>query len=595
MSLKSPAIDIETADAGLKDNAERGFCRRGHTISKWHWLVTLVLTTALFVKYSTVLPTYFPQNSSPYSPSNEPICPQVQSKTPVKHANLHAQLRELHSSEEFKLQVAESLSGAIKLRTISHDEMGPIGKDPRWKPFRRFHEYLRDEFPLIHDELDLTKINTYGLVYHWEGKNPSLKPLLLAAHQDVVPVEPSTIDQWIHGSFSGFYDGKYIWGRGTIDDKGVLISIMSSIETLLDSGFQPERSIVLAFGFDEEAGGNLGAGHISEYLLENYGENGFALAIDEGGSTMIAYGSAVVTPSTSEKGYLNVGIEVNARGGHSSQPPDHTSIGLLSKLLVAIEENPFEPQLLRNQAAYETIQCLVHTAGIPSSLKSDILESQTSDEALARVQKTILADLPAMKYLIQTTQAIDLVQGGVKVNALPEQATAVVNHRIDTASSLDAVKTHIHSVLKPVAEKYSLELSFFENTTSSAGSGSVVVFDAFKGGYEPAPTTPTGNAKPWSLLSSTIRAMFEQEIANSEFDQSRLVIAPGISSVNTDTRYYWRLTPHIFRYSPFYRPDAVYSIDGLHSVNEAVSAVALTDQVRFFTLLILNADESREL
>lgn len=142
---------------------------------------------------------------------------------------------------------------------------------------------------------------------------------------------------------------------------------------------------------------------------------------------------------------------MNARGGHSSQPPDHTvrvysfgrqytwgltnatkSIGLMSKLLVALEENPFQPHLLRNQATYETIRCLVHTAGISSSLKKDILESQTSDEALARVQKAILADLPGMKYLIQTTQAIDLIKGGVKVNALPEQATAVVNHRIDT-------------------------------------------------------------------------------------------------------------------------------------------------------------------
>lgn len=90
------------------------------------------------------------------------------------------------------------------------------------------------------------------------------------------------------------------------------------------------------------------------------------------------------------------------------------------------------------------------------------------------------------------------------------------------SSSVDAVKAHIHSVLKPVAEKYSLKLSSFENTTSSANSGSVVLFDAFKSGYEPAPTSPTGNAKPWLLLSSTIRTMFEQEIVNSDFDQSRV-------------------------------------------------------------------------
>lgn len=109
------------------------------------------------------------------------------------------------------------------------------------------------------------------------------------------------------------------------------------------------------------------------------------------------------------------------------------SIGLVSRLLVVLEENPPQPRLLRNQIAYETIQCLVHTPEIPASLKKDIIESRTSDEALARVQDVILTDFPDMKYVMETTQAIDLISGGVKVNALPERVTAVVNHRIDTA------------------------------------------------------------------------------------------------------------------------------------------------------------------
>ena len=75
-----------------------------------------------------------------------------------------------------------------------------------------------------HSTLKLTKVNTYGLVFHWQGSNTGLKPILLAAHQgvfiynftcidltsfiaDVVPVHPNTVDQWTHPPYSGYFDG----------------------------------------------------------------------------------------------------------------------------------------------------------------------------------------------------------------------------------------------------------------------------------------------------------------------------------------------------------------------------------------------------
>ena len=61
--------------------------------------------------------------------------------------------------------------------------MGPVGQDPRWEVFAPFHEYLAKAFPLVHSSLEVTKVNTYGLVYKWTGSDASLKPLLLAAHQ----------------------------------------------------------------------------------------------------------------------------------------------------------------------------------------------------------------------------------------------------------------------------------------------------------------------------------------------------------------------------------------------------------------------------
>ena len=102
-------------------------------------------------------------------------------------------------------------------------------------------------------------------------------------HQDVVPVNHYTLNKWSHPPFSGHFDGKLLWGRGSSDDKNGLIGILSTVETLIENGFKPTRSIVLSFGFDEEASGLHGAKRLADFLLEKYGENAFALLVDEGG------------------------------------------------------------------------------------------------------------------------------------------------------------------------------------------------------------------------------------------------------------------------------------------------------------------------
>ncbi|KAG5458560.1 MAG: carboxypeptidase s, partial [Olpidium bornovanus] len=87
---------------------------------------------------------------------------------------------------------------------------------------------------------------------------------MLAAHLDVVPVDPSTLDEWRFDPFSGKIAEGYVWGRGTSDDKLPLTAIFESLELLLESGFaSPRRGIVVALGHDEEVGGNAGARAIS--------------------------------------------------------------------------------------------------------------------------------------------------------------------------------------------------------------------------------------------------------------------------------------------------------------------------------------------
>jgi len=100
---------------------------------------------------------------------------------------------------------------------------------------------------------------------------------------------------------------------------------------------------------------------------------------------------------------------------------------MLSSLLVALENKPLVPKLSRSQVVYKMLKCTAQAPGVPRQLRNDIVKSVYSDKALRRVQEAVMDTL---KPLMGTTQAIDLISGGVKTNALPEQSTAVVNHRI---------------------------------------------------------------------------------------------------------------------------------------------------------------------
>jgi carboxypeptidase PM20D1 len=119
-------------------------------------------------------------------------------------------------------------------------------------------------FPLIHQQAQKQVINQHSLIFHLSGKDASLKPALFLAHMDVVPVDKNTQPKWTHLPFAGDISGAgvadqgTIWGRGTMDDKGGLMALMESVELMLKNNIQPNRDIYLAFGHDEEVGGNHG-------------------------------------------------------------------------------------------------------------------------------------------------------------------------------------------------------------------------------------------------------------------------------------------------------------------------------------------------
>lgn len=345
-------------------------------------------------------------------------CNQVDPITPKKTTPALDQILDTISTPLYRNLSIDFLSNAVKIPTVSRDVMGDPGEDPRWEIFYEFAAYLESAFPLVHKGLTLEKVNTHGLLYTWTGVNPSLKPTLLLAHQDVVPVPESTIPSWTHPPFSGFYDGTEIWGRGSSDDKNQLIAIFEAVELLLKAEFVPERTVLISLGFDEESAGYRGAGTLASSIRDRYGPNSVATIVDEGSGISTIWGHTFASPGVAEKGAIDVIATIRMPGGHSSVPPPHTSIGVISELVQLVETHTYPTYLDGKNPYYSQLVCgAAHAPKFPKSLKKLLSKSSRSSAHSCQRKKDVLAEEAAKeslfaKYLMTTSIAVDVVIGG---------------------------------------------------------------------------------------------------------------------------------------------------------------------------------------
>ncbi|MFR7733696.1 MAG: M20/M25/M40 family metallo-hydrolase [Collinsella sp.] len=117
--------------------------------------------------------------------------------------------------------------------------------------FDDLRAYMQQAWPRVFAAGEVELID-HSLLVTLAGSDPALKPVMLMGHMDVVPVVPGTEADWTHDPFSGHVDDTYIWGRGAIDMKDQVAGILEAVEYALAHGWQHERTLLLAFGQDEE-------------------------------------------------------------------------------------------------------------------------------------------------------------------------------------------------------------------------------------------------------------------------------------------------------------------------------------------------------
>jgi len=439
--------------------------------------------------------------------------------------------------------VADKLAGAVRFKTIASREDAEANADE----FRKLHAYLRERLPRAHQALKVETVGGYSLLYTWQGTDTRAQPVLLMAHQDVVPISPGTEAKRTAQPFAGEVRDGFVWGSGAWADKARVIAQLEAVEMLLATGFQPRQTVMFAFGHDEEVNGLRGAASLLKTFQDR--KLRFEFVLDEGSAitqgVLPGIDKPVALIGLAEKGYASVLLQATGTPGHSSMPPPvgTSAIGQVATALHRLEHEQ-RPASIRG-VAREMFETLAPEFG---GVQRVVLSNLWLTEPLVRRS---LEKGKSTNALIRTTTALTIVDGGNKDNVLPGQASATVNFRLLPGESIDTAVQHVKA---------------------KAGPG--VDVRVLPGASEPSPLSRT-DVPGYQLLARTLRAQFPG-----------VLVSPSLVLQGTDSHHYVSVADQVYRFAPVrVTPE---DLPRLHGIDERIGVKNLAEHVRFYHLLLSN-------
>ncbi len=430
----------------------------------------------------------------------------------------------------------EKLRRLVRIPTVS----SPVEAEVDAEVFASFLAALAEEFPLLHAHLEVTRVRDHSLLLRWPGRG-SDDPVVLMAHLDVVPVDPTA--PWQHPPFGAEVHDGAVWGRGTLDDKGSLVAICVAVERLLATGFVPSREVWLSFGAREEVSGADAAAAVAE--LRGRGVSPW-FVLDEGGAVAHQAFPGVEPPlgvvGVSEKGTTTLELVAEGRGGHSSTPARGGPTARIARAVVRLEHRPFPPRLPAPTA--ELFRRIAPHAPLP--LRPLFAAAGRLDRLVTRA---LLAAGPEPAALVRTTMAVTQLSGSPAHNVIASRATAAVNLRILVGDTVASATEHVR---RAVADD-SITI-----TTLDAG--------------EPSPVSPVDDPA-FELLAATIAAEFPDAVPT-----------PYVMMAATDSRFFTAICPRVYRFTPFRMTRA--QRESIHSYDEHVGVADWLAGVAWYARLL---------
>jgi carboxypeptidase PM20D1 len=429
----------------------------------------------------------------------------------------------------------EKLQKAIRIPTVSYSD--PALNDR--EQFRVFQAFLEEAFPGIHRTCLREIFSDTAVLYTWKGSKAGLDPILLIGHYDVVP--PGDESAWGRPPFGGDIAEGFVWGRGTLDDKQCVVSLLEAAESLIEEGFTPDRTVLFAFGGDEENGGFAGAAVIATALEQRGVRAEFLL--DEGSAIVEGMIPGIKTPAAligiAEKGFANIELRLETEAGHSAMPPDKTAAGRIARAAAHIEDHPFSPRII-------PVVRLFFEALAPRA--SGLLRLLFAHPRVcAPLLKKAFLRSPSTAAMVRTTQAVTMLQGSMKENVLPSRARAVINVRLLPGDDVETVISRYRRLVRDP-----------DMEVTAAGTASRPV------GESPA------SGLGWDAIGSAVGAVYPEAVT-----------VPYLVTAYTDSRHYRTVARALYRFIPMRLTPG--DLSRIHGTNERISLKNLDACRRAYT------------
>lgn len=454
----------------------------------------------------------------------------------------------------------ERLASVVQCRTTSFVDPGLID----YPSFDELHELLGRSYPRV---MEAGRVEALGhsLLVTIPGSDPSLEPVLLMAHQDVVPVVPGTEGDWTHDAYAGHVDDTYVWGRGTLDVKEMVTGELEAVELALGRNGLPRRTLLLAFGEDEEC---LQQG--SRRIARVLGERGIhpAFLIDEGPYTYLdganygAPGRVFKAIELGEKGYCDVRITAHSAGGHSSNPFGGTSLAVVCEAIARIAREPWPVELSPLvRATFEALAPFVTEEPFASLLAA--LPGETAAQTVARNADALAlacVERQPLFPLVTTTVAPTMLEGGSKgSNVMPQTVWAVVNFRLAPGTTSCEVTQRCRELVADLP----VEVDIFQQPSEPSEVGEAVACEL-----------------AWEAARNAV-ARYYVDPATGE----GLPVVPTLATGGTDARMYEHLCGTCMRLGPMLvDPEEVHR--GVHGTDERIDQRAYLQSIRVLAHII---------
>ncbi len=434
----------------------------------------------------------------------------------------------------------ERLRTLLRIPTVSHTEEQRIDA----VAFEELLTTLAEQFPVLHERLELTRVRDHSLLLRWPGTDPQAPPVVLMAHLDVVPVVE---EEWTHPPFGAEVhdapEGRCVWARGTLDDKGQLVAICTAVERLLRDGAEPARDVWLSFGAREEVSG-ADAGAAVALLRERGVAPWFVL--DEGGAVAADAFPGVRRPlgvvGVSEKGTTTLELRAEGAGGHSSTPAPGGPTARIARAVHRLESRQLPARI--PDPTLELFRRLAPHA--PAPLRPLLRQAGRARPALARA---LVRLGPEPAALVRTTMSATTLSGSPAHNVIASHATAGLNLRLLPGDTVASATAHVRRAVADDAV-------------------SIEVVDA----NEPSPLSP---------VDDDAFRLLEQVIAEEFAD---CVPTPYVMLAATDARFFTEICERVYRFAPFRMSKA--QRQSIHAADERIVVDDWLAGVRWYERLL---------